>query len=173
MQPLRVALQSVCRVCAAPQSGSTAASLSKTAGVPAGLSSRVEKPPGDIPVLGTEPQVLKGGHAGWQKWPAPACPENDCPEERTGCCPQVSWTAQVMRLLAELEKTGPSAFSSLLPQLPVLWEQFCTNISAPKVVLWPRTLVFKFTLLAWFGSSSCGEDGAQVLARTQPGPAVS
>lgn len=72
---------------------------------------------------GTEPQVLKGGHLGWQKWSAPACPGNDRPEERTGCCPQVSWAAQVTRLLAELEKTGPSAFSSLLPRLPVLREQ--------------------------------------------------
>lgn len=64
--------------------------------------------------------------------------------------------AQVMRLPAELEKTGPSAFCSLLSQLPVLLEQFCTSVSAPEVMVWPGTLLLKVVLMAWFGSLSTG-----------------
>lgn len=43
----------------------------------------------------------------------------------------MSWAAQVTRLLAELEKTGPSAFS-LLPQLPILREQVLHQHLSPQ-----------------------------------------
>lgn len=78
-----------------------------------------------------------------------------------------------MRLLAELKKTGPSAFSSLLPRLPILREQVLhQHLSphgravAPDFGIESRAHRLVWQLIQW-GKMALG------LVRTQPEPAVS
>lgn len=115
--------------------------------------SLVEKSPGDMPVSGTEPWVVKEGCISWQRCSAPACCGNDCPEAQTPSPGVTGYTGQTAGSTGENRpiclplSSPPGAPFSCSGSAPV--PQPPTSCCGPG----PRYLK---TRVAWFGSLSSG-----------------